>query len=183
MFWLKWLINFISMCICQGQKAPSVFDFWNRLPKTNLSMFWNLILTDKCVSKSTLQSVSYNAAGAVSKFKTSTAASHPHVAPSELTQTKQWPSVELQCLCITKSIEEWYAPIDVLEFQFVKKNIFDPKINKYSTKGGQGGSPFYDVISQEIFNFTKYGFHYIVTIKWPPPQRIAPSKYLHRNMY
>ena len=76
--------------------------------------------------KSTLQSVSYNADGAVSKFKTSTAASHPHVAPSELTQTKQWPSVELQCLCITKSIEEWYAPIDVLEFQFVKKNIFDP---------------------------------------------------------
>ena len=141
MFWLKWLINFISMCICQGQKAPSVFDFWNRLPKTNLSMFWNLILTDKCVSKSTLQSVSYNAAGAVSKFKTSTAASHNlYVAPSELTQTKQWPSLELQieCLCIIKSIEEWYTNRCPWISVCPKKNIFDPKINKYSTNGGRG---------------------------------------------
>ena len=144
MFWLKWLKVFISMCICQGQRAPSVFDFWNRLLKTNLSMFlefdshWQV----RQQVKSTLQSVSYNAAGAVSKFKTSTAASHNlYVAPSELTQTKQWPSLELQieCLCIIKSIEEWYTNRCPWISVCPKKNIFDPKINKYSTKGGQGG--------------------------------------------
>ena len=44
---------------------------------------------------------------------------------------------------------------------FLLKKRAGKKMNWDFIKGGRGGSPFYDVISQKIFNFTKDGFPYV----------------------
>ena len=49
-------------------------------------------------------------------------------------------------------------PATPLKSIFFAQKVDEKKINRDFIKGGRGGSPFYEVISQKIFFFTNEGF-------------------------
>ena len=66
---------------------------------------------------------------------------------------------------------------------FCSKNGWK-KINRDFIKGGRGGgSPFYEVISQKIFNFTKDGFLKVGWIVWAKYSRCCSSILMESHKY